>query len=67
MSNTVAIVLISLMGLVTFIICFFRYIRYLEKLAWYEKYEIKIDEIAKQIDERLKMIIAEQESNHEEV
>lgn len=67
MSNTVAIVLISLMGLVTFIICFFRYIRYLEKLAWYEKYEIKIDEIAKQIDERLKMIIAEQESDHEEV
>lgn len=67
MSNTVAIVLISLMGLVTFIICFFRYIRYLEKLAWYEKYEIKIDEIAKQIDEKLKMIIAEQESDHEEV
>ena len=67
MSNTVAIVLISLMGLTTFIICFFRYIRYLEKLAWYEKYEIKIDEIAKQIDERLKMIIAEQESDHEEV
>lgn len=67
MSNTVAIVLISLMGLVTFIICFFRYIRYLEKLVWYEKYEIKIDEIAKQIDERLKMIIAEQESDHEEV
>ena len=67
MSNAVAIVLISLMGLVTFIICFFRYIRYLEKLAWYEKYEIKIDEIAKQIDERLKMIIAEQENDHEEV
>ena len=67
MSNTMAIVLISLMGLVTFIICFFRYIRYLERLAWYEKYEIKIDEIAKQINERLKMILAEQEGNHEKV